>query len=241
MFSYLTVSDKNKVRRTCSSWYDICNRVSILREEVISIYKSTRKPEQIFRTLANSKRMYFNIKFYKFNFFDDVLPLWEKCSPRIYSLTFGHCLFNKESSLMKLIYSCQNLQHLHIKDCNYEAHFNNDLSREVPKKKLISLRVTLYYPTSDYLLTQIFDMYKNIEELALNLCNTNCHKRVDDRFYGRDKEEKNTAYNSKDINSFSCIFSTIKSNSSTLKKLSLKSILLTDYWFYRIASLPDLR
>lgn len=241
MFSFLSTSDRKNVRLTCSTWYNACNEKRFLQKEKLVIRTNPVYSDFVIDTLMKCSYKYLNLEFRGMYFKKSWEQFWEHCGSRIHSLTFQKCLLCEEIS-EKILSSCENLKYLTIDRCD-DVLSTFELSR-VTGNSLIGLKLKFCATITDCTFSKFFDIFPNIKKLSFKSVMINCHKRIDERFYGKHSLEDSIAYDSTYIFTFSCVFHRISSNASAIEKLTFDRIGdhgLTEDWFKAIGSLPNLR
>lgn len=247
LFSFLKVNDRKKVRLTCRSWYNACNAVKLLQNEKLCIDTKPVNFDLVIDTLMKCPYSCMNLEFHEVVFNKYCVQFWEECGYRINSITFQRCSVSKEVLVNILLY-CENLKYLTIERCDniideLESILSDNTISNFTNNSLIGLKLKSCNIT-DNILSKLLCIYSNIQKICFESLKINSYKRIDKRFYPELGSIGNSRYDSKDIFTMSCVFQEIKLREFHIQNLCFSNIGdkgLTNDWFRKIGSLPNLR
>lgn len=181
IFKYLSTNERKAVKRVCKNWFEICNLSSLSNDEVLYC-RGFYKLSHIYELLSRSERRSLNLKFQLVPFtngsllwrmiFTNDSSFWKINGPRIRSITFEDCQFEK-NILGEIIYCCENLYHLSFKSTRGSPLSLPNLvevpSDAVVRENLQCLEIdTSASPIPEDAAFQLFSLFSHLKVLKIN-------------------------------------------------------------------------
>lgn len=141
IFLNLELPDRKSVRLSCRSFYDACNRISIINQEKF-VLRSGYCIQDITKTLLLCQYLRLNLEFQGLPL--DTFPgkIWTHCGDKVYSLTFHQSSVN-DKVVKNVITHCRNLKHwkVWVHSCNPFSSKSSGIESIKPFDDLVKQKV----------------------------------------------------------------------------------------------------